>query len=112
MAGADVAAEHERCGAIGPAFKDIWAPRFLTNRVQVQAFDQLEQVILVRRIAQTNPQPIGFWLTRLWVQDSEFAGQSDLPHLIKNILASARRIRHLRAKLALYSPALEKKSHG
>jgi len=51
--------------------------------MQIQPFDKPQQMILIRRIAQTNPQPPRFWLTRFGVQNSEFAGQSDLPHLMK-----------------------------
>jgi hypothetical protein len=43
--------------------------------VQVQTLDQLQQMVLVRRIAKAYAQPIGLWLTRLCVQDSKFAGQ-------------------------------------
>ena len=39
MTRADVAAEHERRGAIGPAFKNVWTTSFLTNSVQVESFD-------------------------------------------------------------------------
>src|ERR1700682_1205403 len=83
VTGADVAAQHKGCSPISPALENVGALRFLTNSVQVQTFDQLEQMILIRRIAQTNPQPLRFWLTGFWVQDSEFAGQSDLPHSMK-----------------------------
>jgi hypothetical protein len=63
MTGADVAAQHERRGAVRPAFKDIWTARFLADRVEVKSFDQLQNVVLVRRIAETNPEPFGLWLT-------------------------------------------------
>ena len=64
MARADVAAQHESRRAIRPALKDVRATRFLTNRVQIQPFDQLQDVVLIRRIAQTNLQPFGLRLTR------------------------------------------------
>jgi len=38
---ADVTAEHERGGAIGPALEDVWAARLLADGVQVETFDQL-----------------------------------------------------------------------
>ena|SRR5436853_4629159 len=79
VARADIAAEHERCRPIRPAFENIRALRFLTNRVQIQALNQLEQMILVRRIAQTNPQPFGFRLTRPGVQDLKLARQFFAP---------------------------------
>jgi len=67
MSRTDIAPEHERRGTIRPALKDVWAARFLANRVQVQAFDQLEQVILIRWIAQTNLEPLRFWLPRFLI---------------------------------------------
>ena len=66
---ADIAAEHKGSSAVSPALKDVWTLCFLTNRVQVQALNQLQQVILVGRIAQTNPQPFRFWLTRFAIED-------------------------------------------
>jgi hypothetical protein len=75
MTRTDVATEHERGGAIRPALKDVRTLGFLTNRVQVQTLDQLEQMVLVRRIAQTNPQPFGLWLTRFLVENLKLAGQ-------------------------------------
>ena len=54
MARASIAAEHERRGAIRPALEDIWAARLLTDRMQIQARDQLEHVVLIRRIAEPN----------------------------------------------------------
>jgi hypothetical protein len=67
MTGADVAAEHERRRPVIPAFEDIRAPRFLTDCVQVEPLDQLEHLILVSRIAETDAQPFGFWLTNLLI---------------------------------------------
>ena len=63
MTRADVAAEHERRGAIRPAFEDVWTARFLAHGVEVESFDQLQNVVLVRRIAETDPEPFGLWLT-------------------------------------------------
>src|SRR4051794_20368687 len=68
MPSADVAAQHEGRRAIGPALKNIRALRFLTDRVQIQTFDQLEQMILVRRIAQLDAQPIRLRLTRFLIE--------------------------------------------
>jgi hypothetical protein len=31
--------------------------------VEVESFDQFQDTILVRRIAETNPEPFGLWLT-------------------------------------------------
>jgi len=58
---ANIAAKHESRGAIRPAFKDVWAAGFLTNRVQVETLNQFHNVVLVGGIAQTNLQPVGFW---------------------------------------------------
>ena len=81
MPRADVAAEHERRGAIRPALKNVWATGFLANSVQVQALDQLQYVVLVRRVAQTNLQPLWLWLTgrRVVADYSEFARQNWVP---------------------------------
>src|SRR5258707_7972869 len=63
VTGADVPAQHKGCCPVSPALEDVRAPCFLTNRVQVQSFDQPQEMILVRRITQTDPQPLRFWLT-------------------------------------------------
>jgi hypothetical protein len=76
VARADVAAQHESGSAIRPALKNVRALRFLTNRVQVESLDQLEQMVLIRRVTQPNAQPFGLWLTRLLVENVKFAGQS------------------------------------
>src|SRR5205085_7510601 len=78
MARAGVAAEHERGGAIRPALEDVRAACLLTDRVQVQALDELQHVVLIRRIAQTYLQPLR--LRRAWlliVDDSQFASHSN-----------------------------------
>jgi hypothetical protein len=59
MARADVAAEHEGGGAVRPTLEDIRAARFLTDRVQIQPLDQIEHMILIRRVADANLQPVG-----------------------------------------------------
>jgi hypothetical protein len=51
---ANVAAEHKSRGAIRPAFKDVGTASFLTNRVQVQSFNQAQYVVLIRRVAQPD----------------------------------------------------------
>src|ERR1041385_8079117 len=77
MTRADVAAEHERRGAICPTFEDVWTARFLANSVQVESFDQLQHLVLVGGITQTDAQPFGFGLTNLLIVTdyTEFAGQ-------------------------------------
>src|SRR5438552_17518983 len=72
---AAIAGQHEGCSAIGPAVEDVRTFCFLTNRVQVQALNQVEQMVLIGWIAQTNPQPLGFRLTWFGVQNLKFAGQ-------------------------------------
>ena len=79
VARADIAAQHERGRTIGPALENVGALCFLTDRVQVEALDQLEQMVLIRRIAQTNAQPFGLWLTWFLVENRKFAGQSIHP---------------------------------
>jgi len=59
---ANIATKHEGGRAIRPAFEDVWAPRFLTNGVQVKALNQLQDMILIAGIAETNLQPVGFGL--------------------------------------------------
>jgi hypothetical protein len=78
VARANIAAEHEGGGTIRPAFEDVGAVRFLTNSMKVQTLDQLQDVILIRRIAQTNLQPLRLWQTRLWAVSyySKFARQN------------------------------------
>jgi hypothetical protein len=88
MSRADVAAQHESGSAIRPALENIRALRFLTNGVQIQTLNQLEQVVLVSRITQTNAQPLWLWLTRFGIENLKFAGQLISFLLTRNILAS------------------------
>ena len=77
MSRANIAAEHESCGAVSPAFEDVWAAGLLTNRMEVQAFDQLQHLVLICRIAQADAQPFRFWLTHLLIvaDYTKLAGQ-------------------------------------
>src|SRR5689334_7016685 len=77
MTRADVAAQHERGRAIGPTLENVWATGFLADGVQVQTFDQLQHLVLVGRVAETDAQPFGLGLTDLLIvaDYSEFAGQ-------------------------------------
>ena len=77
MARADVAAEHESRGAIGPALENVRTTGFLTDCVQVESFDQLQHLVLVGWITQTDAKPFGFGLTYLLIVTdyTEFAGQ-------------------------------------
>jgi hypothetical protein len=53
-----VAAEH-KCGRfIGPALEDVRTFRFLANRVEVKTLDEIQNGILIRRIAQLDLQPV------------------------------------------------------
>src|SRR2546425_4038588 len=75
MPRADIAAQHKGRSPISPALEDVWAPRFLANRVQVQALNQVEQMVLIGWITEANPQPLGFRLTWFGVQNLKFAAQ-------------------------------------
>jgi hypothetical protein len=48
--------------------------------VKIQTFDQLEHVVLVRRVTQSNLEPLGFGLTwfRIVADYAKFSGQSCL----------------------------------
>ena len=54
MACADVSAQHEGRGPVRPAFKDVRTTSFLTDGVQIQALDQLQNIVLIGRIAKPN----------------------------------------------------------
>jgi len=88
MARANIATQHKGRGPIGPALENVRALCFLANCVQVKSFNQLEQMILVSRIAQTDPEPLGLWLTWFGVKDLEFAGQILVTSIDEIILAS------------------------
>jgi hypothetical protein len=51
---ADVASEHKSGGPVRPAFKNVRAARFLANCVKIQAFDQLQNMILICRISKAD----------------------------------------------------------
>jgi hypothetical protein len=73
VTGANIAAKHKSCRPISPAFEDVRTPCFLTDRVQLQPFNQFQQMIVVGWIADTNPQPFRFRLTGFRVQDCKLA---------------------------------------
>ena len=75
MPRANVAPQHKGRSSISPALEDVWAPCFLTNRVQIQALNQAEQMVLIGWIAQPNPQPFRLRLAWFGVQNLKFAGQ-------------------------------------
>ena len=77
MARANVTAQHESRGAIRPAFEDVRTARFLADRVQIQPFDELQNVVLVRRITETDAEPFGLGLTDFLIvtDNTKFAGQ-------------------------------------
>ena len=70
---ADLAAKHKSRCPVSPAFEDVGAPRFLADRVQLQPLNQLQKMIVIGWIADTNPQPFGLGLTGFWVQDCKFS---------------------------------------
>src|SRR5438128_12582180 len=78
MTGTDVAAQHKGRSPISPALEDVWTLRFLANRVQIQALNQVEQMVLIGWITEANPQPTGFRLAWFGVQNLKFAGHSYL----------------------------------
>ena len=67
MTRADIPAKHEGCSAIRPALKNVRATSLLTYRVQIQAFNQLQDLILIGRVAESDAQPLGFGLAHLLV---------------------------------------------
>src|SRR5437870_5503912 len=75
MTGTDVAAQHKGRSPISPALEDVWTLRFLANRVQIQALNQVEQMVLIGWITEANAQPLGFRLTSFGVQNLKFAAQ-------------------------------------
>jgi len=54
MPGANIAAEHKGGGSIRPALKNIRATRLLADGMKAEAFNQLQDVVLIRWISQTN----------------------------------------------------------
>ena len=89
MACTDVAAKHEGCGAIGPAFEDVGAARFLADGVQIESFDQLQHLVLIGWVTQADAQPFRLWLTDLLIvaDYTEFAGQLFTSAAILRVLA-------------------------
>src|ERR1700752_2047220 len=77
VARADISAEHEGRGPIGPAFENIGTTRFLTDAVQIESLDQLRPLFLIGRVTQAEAQAFGLRLTDLLIiaDFSEFAGQ-------------------------------------
>ncbi len=64
---ADITAEHECGRAVRPAFKDVRATRLLADRMKIQTFDQLQDIVLVGWIAQANPEPVRLRLAQFWL---------------------------------------------
>ena len=77
MTRADVAAKHESRSPIGPTLENVWTTGFLADGVQVESFDQLQHLVLVRWIPEADAEPFGFGLTYLLIVTdyTEFAGQ-------------------------------------
>ena len=77
MTRADVAAEHEGRGAVGPTFKNVWTASFLTNCVKVETFNELQHLVLIGRVAQADAKPFRLGLTDLLIvaDYTKFAGQ-------------------------------------
>jgi len=77
MTRADVAAEHERGGTIVPTLEDVRTTGFLADGVQIEAFNQLQHLVLIGWITQANTEPFGLRLADLLIvaDYTEFAGQ-------------------------------------
>jgi hypothetical protein len=74
---ANVAPKHEGRSAVGPTLKDVRTTSFLTDCVKIQTFDQLQHVLLIRRIAEADLQPFWLRLARSGVADNaKFAAHS------------------------------------
>ena len=93
MTRANIAAEHERGGAVRPAFENVRTTRFLTNRVQIESFDQLQHLVLIGWVAQADAEPFRLGLTDpLIVADyTKFAGQLITSGKILRALGSRRK---------------------
>ena len=61
-AGADVAQNHERGGAVRPAFADVRAARFLAHRVQLELAHQAFEAEVGRRAGRAHLEPLGLRL--------------------------------------------------
>jgi len=70
MPSADITAQHKGRGPIRPALKNVGAPRFLADGVQIQSFNQLKYVILISRVAESDFEPFRLRLT-------DFGGVTD-----------------------------------
>ena len=57
---ADVAENHERGGAVVPAFADVGAVRFLAHGVEIELAHQALEPRVVRRAGRADFQPLGF----------------------------------------------------
>src|ERR1044072_1983817 len=84
VARADVAADHEGRRPVRPALEDVRAARLLADGVEVQVLDQLQNVGLVRRVAETYLQPLGLGALRRTgrggvVKDTQLAAQTLSP---------------------------------
>src|SRR5258705_11234610 len=63
MTRANVAAQHEGGCTIRPALKNVGTTRLLTDGMQIETFNQLQHMVLIRWISQADTQPVGLGLT-------------------------------------------------
>ena len=110
MTRADVTAEHEGCSAIRPTLENVRTACFLANCVQIQPLDQLQDVVLVRRIAQSDLQPLRFWLTgfRNVADYSKFARQGISPGFICKLTDDA----HSNIVIKVSPPTVPQSGYG
>jgi len=70
MPRADITAQHKGGSPVRPALKNVRAPRFLADGVQIKSFNQLKYVILISRVAESDFEPFRLRLT-------DFGGVTD-----------------------------------
>src|SRR6185436_15395454 len=73
---ADIAQNHERRGAMVPAFADVRAPRILTHGVQLQVVHDALETDVVLRPGRTDLEPGGLRLARAHELQRGFDGHA------------------------------------
>src|SRR5262245_39599160 len=61
MPSADVAEDHEGCGALTPAFEDVRAARLLTDGMQAQVGDHAAHALEAFCCVKPDLEPLGPW---------------------------------------------------
>ncbi len=80
--GADVAHDHEGCGAAGEAFAEVRAGRFFADTVQLVLAQQALDAVDFRRNRDAHADPVGFL--------RQFGGRDDLDRDACNLLGAAQ----------------------